>query len=230
MPETIVGSINDALSVRLYGNVVTDLSITGGGLVTTLDPTKTPIFARIYGAKAFGACITLPKPMITIVPSNGAYTQADDCEQFYDPANPNAFTVWVLQKGSPLITLTTKFDTVDSLAVTPKLDVNADFHVYNLSVSGSVVSGTLRAYLHLHQPGPFGTTIFDVTVIDGNYPFQISLTPDICIPVPGLSAGVISAEVCYHPNPNRICGSVNVNVSIDGFGYNHTFDIVCVNF
>jgi len=111
------------------------------------------------------------------------------------------------------------------------LDVNSDFRIHDLGLRAATLSGKVKAYLHLHQSGPFGFTILDVTVLDMDAPFAIDFTSLVSKSISVFSNGVADAAVCFYPNPNRVCGSVSVHVNLPEIGaWFQTFNLACVHF
>lgn len=110
-----------------------------------------------------------------------------------------------------------------------RLDVDSDFRIHDVALQGTSLVGKIRAYLHLKQNGPFGSTIFDITVVDIDQPFSIDLIFDR--PITLYSIGPVSIQVTLHNHPRRICGEVQVGVDLPVVGHwGQKFSLVCVNF
>jgi hypothetical protein len=223
----LLDGIDEMLVVRLYGKPVTDVTITGGGRESALSRlyAGAPIaFAWIHGVRAMGKCHTLPHPMLLLVPDRPK--DPTDCGEFGDPEK---FQMWELPADAQVATLDTNVVSVTELVPSEvRLEVHDEFRIHGVRVEDGVLRGRVRAYLRLRQPGPFGTTIFNITVVDRDDAFEINLKPDVCIPV--FSIGVASAEVCFRPNPDRICGSVSVSINLPVLGhYARRWDLACVN-
>jgi hypothetical protein len=166
----------------------------------------TPPWSSAKGGKGNNTC--LPEPLLTLVPDSDR--DPDGCDEFSDPKQ---FRMWVLPKGSPIVKLTHEVVAAEQVApaeVRPFLDVNADFHFHDVQLNGTVITGKLRSYLRLHQSGPFGTTLFDIVVVDRDDTISFDFNQLPCITV--FSIGPASAQVCFHANPNRICGEVVVGM------------------
>jgi hypothetical protein len=220
-----LSSIDEKFQIKVFGKKVSDIDITAKkqtvlskGGVTKL------ILVKVFGTKLFGDCIKLPSPFYTLLPDNGM--PSDGCG---DLGNPDEYLMWVLGKNDEFVSLLIETGTVEEIikkGEAVRLNVDADFHIHDVTVSGTTVSAKLRAYLHLRQPGPFGTTIFDITVINGDYSFSVNI--DTCITV--FSIAVASAQVCFHTNPNRVCGEVSVGIDLPVIGHwGQNFPIACVN-
>ena len=219
--------VDDGLLVRVYGKKVEDLTLAvqkdshfaiqhGGGPLT---------FVLVRGIQFLGECHALTVPVLVPLPGDGA--PPTGCCQFKDQL------MWVIPKGSPLVALTHNVGTAEEFAKSlaeKRLDVDSNFTLSHLRVEGNTVKGHLRAYLRLKQSGPFGTTLFNIVVIDRNDDFSIQLVPDFCITV--FSIGVASAQVCFHENPRRVCGEVFVGLDLPlGLGhFGQNFAIACVQF
>jgi hypothetical protein len=179
---------------------------------------------KVYGSQILGKCIKLPIPLLTLLPDNGQPSNA--CG---DLGNPDEYLMWVLGKGQEFVSLSIETGTVEEIlkaGASPRVNIDADFHIHDIVVSGTSVSAKLRAYLRLRQPGPFGSTIFDITVINGDYPFTVNI--NTCITV--FSIGVASAQVCFHTNPNRVCGEVSVGIDLPIIGHwGKNFPVACIN-
>ena len=222
----LLSSINEGFNIKIYGKKVKDILIGESKTKLFTDTEKKMTFVKVYGSKVLDNCITLSKPFYTILPDNG--TKPDGCNAFGDP---NEFLMWTFPKGQSIAKLTLETDYLEKALTEvahPNLDVNVNFQIHDFSVNGSTVSGKLKAYLHLRQPGPFGTTLFDITPVNGDYPFSLSLTPNTCVTV--FSIGVASAQLCFYSQPNRICGTVDVGIDLPVVGHwGKKFDIACVN-
>jgi hypothetical protein len=219
-----LSAIDDLLVVRLYGKKVEDLNI-----VATKEKGKnSPLmkaygesvlsFAWIYGAKVLGACRRLPTPLLLLVPEPDSDPLG--CEDFSDPKQ---YRMWVLPKGGPLVKLIHQVVTAEEVVSAggqPLLNVDFDFHVHDVQISGTVVSGKLRSFLRVQG----------FTVVDRDDSFSIDFSSLPCVTV--FSIAVASAQICYHPNPNRICGEIVVGVDLPWpIGHwGQTFQIACVNF
>jgi len=224
-------AIDELLVVRLYGKKIEDLAITpakqqsNSPLIASYSGSALS-FAWIYGASVLGWCRTLPAPILAVVPNNDV--DPVGCGDFGDPKQ---YRMWVLPKGSPLVRLSHQVGTAEQIVSTDihtLIDVNADFHLHDIQLNGTVISAKLRSYLHLHQSGPFGSTIFDITVVDRDDTLSFDFNTLPCITV--FSIGVASAQVCFHANPNRICGEVVVGIDLPVIGHwGQTFTIACVN-
>jgi hypothetical protein len=223
-----LSTVDDMLVIRLYGKKVVDLSVkpTKDSMLVNAYSGASISFARIYGAKILGTCQRLPAPLLAIVPDTDK--DPDGCDEF---ADPKEFRMWTLPKGAPIVKLAYDVGNAEEIVpsgVRPFLDVNADFHFHDVQLNGTVISGKLRSYLHLHQSGPFGTTLFDVTVVDRDDTLSFDFNQLPCITV--FSIGVASAQVCFHANPNRICGEAVVGIDLPVIGHwGQTFTIACVN-
>lgn len=226
---SLMSLIDQSMGLDLYGSKLADLTLNkapSSSRFGNVFPGKDLIFAHIEGARVLGKCTRLPSPVILLVPDVG--TTPTGCGEFSDPKK---YEMWSLSNKDTIATLSLKVLTVEELAsqVQTRVEVNSDFRIYNVKVTGTVISGTVRAYLHLKQPGPFGSTIFDITVIDANYNFSYDFSSISCITV--FTVAVASAQVCYHANPNRICGEVSVGLDLPVIGHwGQNFSLACVNF
>ncbi len=226
--SNFLSTIDESLVIRLYGKKAPDLTVAStkdSALVETYSIAGI-VFAWIYGAKVLGICKRLPKPVLVIVPD--ADKDPKGCQEFGDPKQ---FRMWTLPKGSPLVKLAYEVGTAEEISspvIQPFLDVMADFHIHDVKLTGTVITGKLRSYLRLRQPGPFGTTLFDITVVDRDDTISFDFTEFSCITV--FSIGVASAQICFHANPNRICGEVVVGINLPIIGHwGQTFTLACVN-
>ena len=224
----LLSIIDEALVIRLYGKKLPDLSLDPKSLSDSLIAkhySGLPLgFASVYGADVFGKCYKSPSPFIAIVPGPGE--DPVGCGEFSDP---KVYRMWTLSKGDPLVKLKYEVGTAEAVAVpevTPLVDVDADFHIHDVKLTGTVVSAKLRSYLRLRQSTPFGN--IDVTVIDRDDTISFDFNQIPCITV--FSIAVASAQICFHANPNRICGEVVVGVDLPIIGHwGQTFTIACVN-
>jgi hypothetical protein len=218
-----ITSINDSLSVSLYGKKITDLVLQKPDRSPLLDFYKQDIIlAQIYGARVLGQCKRLPVPLIAFVPNTGE--KPSGCDEFN---NPDEYTMWVVPNGGPLVVLSS--DTVNAAEVIrPRgIDVQADFHFHDVTLNGTVLSASLRSYLKLHCC--IWSACQDIVVVDRDDRFSWDFSSIACYPI--YSIGVATAQVCFHPNPNRICGEVVVGIDLPlGLGHwGQTFTIACVN-
>jgi len=227
MPQnaSFVSSIDDLIVVRLYGKKVIDLNVSSSkdSILAKEYGTKGVVFAWLYGAKVLGICQQLPKAVLIVVPD----TDEDPagCDQF---ANPEVYRMWTLPKGSPIVKLTHEVLQVEQIALTG-LEVDADFHFHDIQLNGTVISGKLRSYLRVRLGGPFGSTIFDTTIIDRDDTLSFDFNQIPCITVFTI-AGIANAQVCFHANPNRVCGEVVVGIDLPVIGHwGQTFTIACIN-
>ncbi len=222
-------SVADLISVKLFGNLITDLKwdLSGSSSISRSYQSDKLGVAKIQGAKILGKCERLPFPVFSVVPGNGE--DPSGCDEFGDPGK---FRMWSLPKGSNLISLQPSVGPVEAIlapAVRPRVDVNADFHFHDVSIAGTQITASLRSYLKLHQSIPWPGHDIDIVVIDRDDRFSIDFSSLPCIPVYSIS--VATAQICYHPNPNRICGEVVVGIDLP-WPLNHwgqTFTIACVN-
>jgi hypothetical protein len=228
--ENFLPAVDDLLVVRLYGKKIEDLTI------NPAKQAKSPLidaysgsalaFAWIYGAQVLGACRKVPTPFLAVVPDTAV--DPVGCDEFGDPKE---YRMWVLPSGAPLVKLSHQLVTAEQVLapdVRPFLDVNADFHLHDVQLNGTVISAKLRSYLHLHQSGPFGTTLFDITVVDRDDTLSFDFNQLPCVTV--FTIAVASAQICFHANPNRICGEVVVGIDLPVVGHwGQTFTIACVN-
>lgn len=228
--SSLVSEIDESLSIRIYGKKMQDLALSAssdGSILQKKYEVTGLEFASVYGVMFLGECQKLPKPLLLLLPSNDV--DPVGCGEFSDPKE---FRMWTLPHDAPLVALEKAVGSANEIVsrvLRPRLDVNADFRVHDVRIDGTVVRGKLRAYLHLHQSGPFGSTIFDVTVVDRDDDFSINLVPSTCITV--FSIGVASAQVCYRENPNRICGEAQIGIDLPVIGHwGQNFTIACVNF
>jgi hypothetical protein len=227
--RSFISLVDQSIGLDLFGSKIVDLTLNKPAAPSRLGdlyPGKTLIFAYIEGARVLGKCTRFPSPVILLVPDTG--TAPKGCDEFSDPKK---YEMWSLSNTDTIATLSLHVMTVEQLAsaTQPRVDVTSDFRIYNVKVSGTVISGTVRAYLRLKQPGPFGSTIFDITVIDGNYNFSYDFSSLSCITV--FTIAVASAQICYHANPNRICGEVSVGIDLPVIGHwGQNFTLACVNF
>ena len=226
MPEnpSFISAVDDLLVVRIYGKKTIDLSIASAKdsyLVKGYGAASVS-FAWIYGAKVLGLCQRFPKPFLIIVPDNDK--DPDGCDEF---ADPKQYRMWTLPKSTPVVKLNHQVVLAEEIALAG-LEVSADFHFHDVQVTGTVISAKLRSYLRLRLPGPFGSTIFDITVVDRDDTLSFDFNQLPCVTV--FSIGVASAQVCFHANPNRICGEVVVGIDLPVIGHwGYTFTIACVN-
>jgi hypothetical protein len=127
----------------------------------------------------------------------------------------------------------TRYEKITALdpATRSLLDVNSDFRIHDIALRDFTLSGKVKAYLHLHQSGPFGFTMLDVTVLDMDAPFAIDFASLLSKSISIFSNGVADAEIFFYPNPNRVCGSVSVHVNLPNLGaWFQTFNLACVQF
>jgi hypothetical protein len=228
--KSLLSVVDASLSIRAYGKIANDLALNVASedsqVAIQFGATK-PIFAWVYGIGFLGSCRALPKPLLLLMPDGGS--DPSGCTQFEDPKE---FRMWVLPKDGPVVALTQQIGPAHNVLagdVSILTEVTSDFRVYNVRVETGKVKGRVRAYLRLRQPGPFGSTIFDIVVIDRDDEFSIDLNPGLCITV--FSVGVASAQICYRDNPNRICGEVQVGIDLPVIGHwSKNFPIACVNF
>jgi hypothetical protein len=223
--HSFVSAVDDLIVIRIYGKKAIDLSLTSGkeSKLAKEYGAKGVSFAWLYGARVLGLCQQFPKPVLVLVPDSDE--DPEGCEQFSDP---KVYRMWTLPKGSPLVRVTHEVVQVEQIALSG-LEVQADFHFHDIQLNGTVLSGKLRSYLHLRLGGPFGSTIFDITVIDRDDTLSFDFNQIPCITVFTI-AGVASAQVCFHANPNRICGEVVVGIDLPVIGHwGQTFTIACVN-
>lgn len=217
-------AIDEKFQIRVVGKKVTDVEVTSKrGSVLSTDAAGKLVLVKVYGAKLFSDCIKLPVPIYTLLPDNGK--PSDACG---DLGNPDEYLMWVLGKDQKFVSLSIDTGSVEEIikkGLAPFVNIDADFHIHDVTVSGTSVSAKLRAYLRLRQPGPFGD-IFNITVVDGDYSFSVNI--NTCITV--FSIGVASAQVCFHTNPNRVCGEVSVGIDLPVIGHwGRNFPIACVN-
>jgi len=222
---SLLSVVDESLQLRIYGKPVDDITLSaaaGSQYAAELD-TKSLSFAWIYGVKLAGLCKRLPHPVIAVVPGNGK--PASGCDEFPSSAG---YLMWELPKNGPLAVLRyevgTASEVVDKL-LAPRLTVDHDFHIYDVHLSGTKVVGRVRAYLRLRQSTPFGE--IKIVVIDRDDPFSIDLIPDLCITV--FSIGVASLQICFHNNPNRVCGEARIDIDTPIGGIHQSFPIACVN-
>lgn len=218
-------SIDEKFQIKIFGKKVTDVEInTSRASVLLRGNISKLVLVKVYGTKLFGDCIKLPIPFYTLLPDNGM--PSDVCG---DLGNPDEYLMWILGKNQEFISLSVNSGNVEEIIKSQLhvlVDVNADFHVHDLNVSGTTVSGRLRAYLHLHQKLHWPLPDIDITIVDGDFPFSINI--DTCVTVATVS--VVSAQVCFHTNPNRVCGEVSVGIDLPVIGHwGQVFSIACVN-
>jgi uncharacterized protein YuzE len=221
----LLPSIDEKFQIKIYGKKVTDFEIDlkKESILSPNNKIKL-VLVKIYGTRLFGDCIILPKPFFTLLPDNGI--KPDGCG---DLGNPEEYLMWVLGKGKELLYINFDAGSAEDIIkreVSILVDVNADFRIHDIEISGTKVSAKLRAYLRLRQPGPFGSTLFDITVLNGDYPFSVDL--NTCVTV--FSVAVTNAEVCFRTDPNRVCGVVNVGIDLPILGrWSRQFEIACIN-
>lgn len=228
--QSFFSVVDASLSIRVYGKSADDLTLNvaaGDTLVASQYGATKPTFAWVYGIGFLGNCRALPKPLLLLMQDGGS--DPTGCGQFGDPKE---FRMWVLPKDAPVVALTQQIGSVQDVLggdISVLVDITSDFRVYNVRVDAGKIKGRVRAYLRLRQPGPFGSTLFDIVVIDRDDEFSIDITPGLCITV--FSVGVASAQICYRDNPNRICGEVQVGIDLPIIGHwSQNFPIACVDF
>jgi hypothetical protein len=233
----VLDELNASYTVYAFGELVTDFGPIPGAHAPTspsplvppslLAPPGThvvPKLSSISGAKIFGRCLKFPSPVLAVVFSDG--DTANGCDEF--PGEK--FKMWAFPKGTPVATLKHSIDTAENV-FSPRLDVNADFHIHDVKLEGTTVSGFVSAYLNFHQSLPLHD--IDITPVNSpNLPFAIDISQLIHVCAPVYTVGVLSMEVCYYPNPNRVCGSVTVSVHLPWpiGDWSRTFDLACVTF
>jgi hypothetical protein len=227
MPESpsFISAVDDLLVVRMYGKKAIDLTLMSGkeSKLAKQYGAKSVSFAWLYGAKVLGLCQRFPKPLLVVVPDNDE--DPDGCDEF---ADPKVYRMWTLPKGSPLVKVAHEVVKVEEIALTG-LETYADFHFHDVQLNGTVLSAKLRSYLRLRLGGPFGSTIFDITIIDRDDTLSFDFNQVPCVTVFTI-AGIANAQVCFHANPNRICGEVVVGIDLPVIGHwGQTFTIACVN-
>jgi hypothetical protein len=228
MESTFQAALDDALRVVAFGKTIEDLTIAPSkeSSFAKAHSTEKLTFAWIHGARIDGSCVNFPKPILLLLPGDGA--KPTGCSEF---TAEKGFLMWNIPKEGPVALLTHDVGPageIIKLAATRGLETTSDFRIYDVRLDGTVVRGKVRAYLRFKLPGPFHTTIFDITVIDRDDAFSIDLAPGLCIPV--FSIGVATAQVCFHNHPNRICGEVVVGIDLPVVGhYGKTFTLACVN-
>jgi len=224
----LLSRTSDSLEVRLYGDLAPDMRLLAGegkqtDPISRAYPNQALSFAWICGVRIFGKCRRLPVPLIAVVPGPG--TEATECDEFAK------HQMWTLPLGAPLVTLTHAVGPAERIAwgdVHALVNVDSDFRLHDVRTDGTRVSGALRSYLRLRQPGPFGTTLFDITVVDRDDAFSIDVLPNLCVTV--FDIGIARAQICFHPNPNRVCGEVVIGLDLPVVGHwGQTFAIACVN-
>uniref|UniRef100_Q01RE2 Uncharacterized protein n=1 Tax=Solibacter usitatus (strain Ellin6076) TaxID=234267 RepID=Q01RE2_SOLUE len=219
--------VDQSLQISVYGKTAVGISIDKSAAQSAFAQPYAQtgiVFAWIYGFGFMGTCTKLAKPALVVLPNSAQDPKG--CSEF---ADPKQYRMWTLPKDSVITALDQKVGTVEGLVIRPFLDIQSDFRIHDVTFDGTTLRGKVRAYLHLHQSGPFGTTIFDITVVDRDDSFSFSLVPDLCITV--FSIGVASAQVCYHDNPRRVCGEVQVGIDLPVIGHwGQNFPLICVNF
>lgn len=221
----LLSSVADEFNIKVFGKKINDIAFTASKTNVFKNAESKPVLVKVYGTKLLEKCVALSKPFYLILPDNGV--KPDGCGIFGDP---NEYLMWIFPRTESLVKLSVEIGMIEQMIteiVHPFLDVNADFHIHDFKVEGTKLSGKLKAYLHLHQSGPFGTTLLDITLINGDYSFSIDLIPTTCVNV--FSIGIASAQICFYDNPNRICGTVDVSVDLPIIGHwGRKFDIACV--
>jgi len=221
----LIPAIDEKFQIKVYGKKVIDVDInTKRPTVLSRESGTKLVLVKVYGTKIIGDCIKLTTPLYTLLPDIGI--KPDGCG---DLGNPDDYLMWTLGKSQEFVSISFETGTVGEILnnkVQPRLDVNADFHVHDLVISGTSISGKLRAYLHLHQKLPWPLPAIDITVVDGDFPFSVNV--DTCVTV--ATVAVVSAQVCFHTKPNRICGEVSVGIDLPVIGHwGQNFPIACVN-
>ncbi len=221
----IISSIDDSFQIKIYGKKVNDIEISssrsGNG--------QKLIIVKVFGTKVAGDCIKLPKPFYCFLPDKGI--PPDACG---DLGDSNEYLMWIVAKKDEFVKLSLETGIAEEMVksdIQILMDVNAHFYFHDVNISGTKITGSLRAWLNFHQKLPWPAHDIDVTPIpDRDYPFSIDITPNLCYPI--YSVGIATAEVCVYANPNRVCGSIRVDVPLPSPlpHYSHTFDIACVNF
>jgi hypothetical protein len=229
-PGSFLDSVNSTLSVRIFGNLADDLTLAPqkGSDLGKVYGSDELLFARIVGAQVSGMCFALPRPIFLIVPGKGDDPQG--CSQFGDKTK---YRMWSFPKGEPVVSLIHNVGSVEDAVgsgLKPFVDIQADFHFHDVSLNGTVLTANLRSYLKIHQSIPWPGSDINIVIIDRDDRFTIDFSSVPCITV--FSIGVASAQVCYHPNPNRICGEVVVGIDLPWpIGHwGQTFTIACLNF
>jgi hypothetical protein len=217
-------SIDEKFQIKIFGKKVSDLEINSKkGSILSKNATGKLILVKVYGTKLLGDCIKLPVPFFTLLPDNGM--PSDACGEL---GNPDEYLMWILGKSQEFVALSVNAGNVEEIIrkqIHILVDVSADFHFHDVTITGSSISGRLRAYLHLHQKLPWPLPAIDVTIVDGDYPFSVSI--DTCITV--ATVAVVSAQVCFHTSPNRVCGEVSVGIDLPVIGHwGQNFPIACV--
>lgn len=221
-----LSAIDDKFQIKIYGKKVTDIEIKASKTsILSRDSASNLVLVKVYGTQMLGGgCTKLSAPFFTLLPDNGS--NPDGCGEF---GNADDYLMWTLGHKQEFVSLS--FDTGNAAEIIkgkigPHVDVSADFHVHNLSVTGTSVSGKLRAYLHLQQKLSWPLPPINSTVVDGDFPFSVNV--NTCVTVATVAGA--SAQVCFHTNPNRVCGQVSVGIDLPVIGqWKQNFPIACVN-
>jgi len=216
--ESFLSSVADELTVALYGRVLEDVSFSAGaGRAKGAPPAiayteNSPVsLVRVYGTKLLGRCITLPVPILLILP-NSAERDSSGCSQF--PASD--YKMWVFKPDEPLVRVSTKVGTAAELV--SAFGDTFDVHFHDVSISGTVISGKLRAHI----------VVFGVTVVDRDDSFSYDFGPRPCIPL--FDWGVVSINVCFDVGARKICGTAKYGIDLP-WPIGHvggSIDIACV--
>lgn len=100
------------------------------------------------------------------------------------------------------------------------VSVEKEFRIHDVRKDGPNVSGYIKVKLRVWQR-PLG----DLINIDEEISFTVALS-DHCEIVFNNSG--VKVEICYHPNPDRVCASVSAEIRRPR--WSHTWDIGCVSF
>lgn len=220
----LLSAIDEKFQIKIFGKTVSDVEIKSMKASILTKGADKLILVKVYGTKLFGKCMKLPIPFYTMLPDNGM--PSDACSEL---GNPDEYLMWTLIKSQEFISISIETGAVEEIfnnQLSLFVDVDADFNIHDIKVTGTTISAILRAKLKLHQKLHWPLPDINVTVVDGDFPFSVDI--NTCVTV--ATVAFVSAQVCFHTNPNRICGEVSVGIDLPVIGHwGQNFSIACIN-